>query len=428
VIGSNVVTIRDWARLGTLLIVLAPGSVLAADWSLHPWVASRGQYQTNAALVSGDEIDGSSVQVQGGMDASRATERTELYFRPSVDVTRFVDDELEELDREAYFVDTGVTHLLRRSELELRLRFAQRPAYQSELDDALPDDPDDPLPAGGGDLTVRDDTQNSFEVQPRFSHELTERDTLTVNGRFLDVTYDEDVEDTNRFDYTDTRAGIEWARALRPRHTFVANIGGGKYSADSPDPGVRSDSDATRMTLGYRWQASEQDTLEVNAGAENTEFDARGTQFCTDPDEIAAGVLCDFRDDVTSFMGNVSWHRTGERYDLRTRLQSGVNPTSRGTQQERTEGRILLDRRFTERFTARLGVVASHQESLEDQTDYETDYASAEIGAQMRFSRTLSFTANYRYVDRKSQTNGNTTDDFDNHVVTIGLLWEAVGR
>jgi hypothetical protein len=428
VTGCRGIAICGQVAAAAVLIALVPGTVLAADWSLEPWIASRGQYQTNAALVSGDEIDGTSAQLATGIEARRSTERTSFYLTPSVDVTRFVDNELEELDREAYFVDTGVTHLLRRSELGLRVRFAERPAYQSELDEALPDDPDDPLPSGGGDLTVRDDKQTSFEVQPQFSHELTERDTLTVAGRFLDVAYEEDVEDTNRFDYTDSRARIEWARELRPRHTLVANIGAAQYSADNAEPGVRSDSDTARMTLGYRWQVSERDTLGVNAGAENTEFDARATRFCTDPEDIAAGVLCDFRDDVNSFTGDINWFRTGERYDLRLRLQSGVNPTSRGTQQERNEARVLLDRRFSERFTGRLGVVASHQESLEDQTDFETDYTAAELGALFRFTRTLSFTGNYRFVTRKSESDGDTTDDFDNHVVTLGLLWQAEGR
>jgi hypothetical protein len=411
-----------------LLLACTPPAVLAADWSLEPWIASRGQYQSNAALVSGDEIDGTSAQLVTGIEARRSTERTSFYLTPSVDIMRFLEDELEELDREAYFIDTGATHLLRRSELGLRVRFAERPAYQSELDEALPDDPDDPLPSGGGELTVRDDKQTSFEIQPQFRHELTERDTVTLSGRFLDVAYEEDVEDTNRFDYTDSRARIEWARQLRPRHALLVNIGGATYSADNEEPGTKSDSDTARMTLGYRWQVSERDTLGINAGAENTEFDARGTRFCTDPDDIAAGVLCDFRDDVSSFTGDVNWFRTGVRYDLRLRLQSGVNPTSRGTQQERNEARVVLDRRFSERVTARFGIVASHQESLEDQTDFETDYTATELGALFRFTRTLSLTGNYRFVTRKSESNGATTDDFDNHVVTIGLLWQAAER
>lgn len=415
-------------RLTILPFLAACTSAHAATWEMIPWAFTRAQYESNAAYISEEDIDGSSSLVGAGLDARRATERSEVFVNPRVELKRFLEDELQELDQESYFLDMGASRTMERSGLGIRGRFSEQPAYQSELDDAIPDDPDDPLPSGGGDLTVRDDKQQTMQIQPTWDYKVSPRDSISLRGRFLDVGYDGDSAVTGRYDYADTSLRTVWERQIAARHALLVSGEIGSYSADSSQPGVDSQSDYYGGSLGYRWLATQTGTMQVNLGTTQTDLQVDDPVFCTDPDEIEAGIPCRFEDTASTFTGDVSWRVRTPLTRINLGLGSSVNPTSRGTQKRRLESRLIVNRKFTERLSGNFGLVGYRQESMDSATDDVRDYISSQVEAEWMMTPNWRFSTGCRFTHRTTDQQGIETEEFDNYAVYMSVSWQADHR
>lgn len=416
--------------IGGIAALLISQPLLAASWQVVPEASTEGIYDTNAGLATNDSDDGTfSVQVAGALDLRRETQRTSVSIVPRVEVARFLDDDQDDLDRESYFLNAVVDHTMERSAVGVRGRFSRQPTYRSELDLSLPDDPDNTLPSAGGDLTIREDEQTRFNIQPYWSYEVSQRDTLDVSLTYNDVSYEEDDIPTGRFDYDEIGAAADWSRALTPRTSVVVGVSASTTEAEDPATDRTNDIDSYTASLGYRWQSSETSTLQVNVGATSTDQESAGRNLCVDPADIAAGVFCEVESDDTNLSGDILWRVRGERNNLVVQLSRSVQPSSNGSAQTRDQLRVFLDRSFTRRLSGRFGVIGSEQESVTNQNPIDRTFIRAEAEARWRLAPQWTATAGYRFTSRESDgAAGATFEDFENNEFRVGISWQAARR
>jgi hypothetical protein len=388
---------------------LLPAAILAsianvaggADWSFDPRVTLNADYDDNNRLtnVPGQEIEVTGALIDAQATIGAATPRSDFWLIPRVRATIYPEESDEETDSE--FLTGGYEFRGQRYTGNIDAEYSRR----ETLGRYLPDDFDDGIggdPGDGDDLGI-DPTRNvqkRLVIAPDASFEVTERSRLELGVGYLDVAFDEQVQD-DREDYTSLSGDVAYRYLVSPTKSVALRLRGRQYD---PADDVATDSHA--VELEWSNDISETSRIYVRGGGNRVEQ------------------IDEFGDSEwnTGFTGGAGAIWTYEVTDLLFELTRGLDPNSSGRLVARDEMRVRLTRRVSPVTRLLFSARGVRDEQSTEQDDFqERRYASASLGFEWRMSRQFTLEGGYVYVWRSIE---NQPNDAESNRLYFGVTWE----
>jgi hypothetical protein len=403
---------RHDRRISTRLVPLAiagmcaaGGAADAADWSIDPRVTLNADYDDNNRLtnVPGEEIEVIGAEVDAQATFAAQTPRTDFRLTPRVRATFYPDEPDDETDSE--FVTLGYEFRGERYVGSFNAQWSRR----ETLGRFLPDDFDDDIggdPGGGDDLGTTPDfnVQRRLSVTPDVGFELTERSRLELGVGYLEVNFDEQVQD-DRVDFTSASANAAYRYLISPTKSVALRVRGRNYD---PADDVATDSHSVEVEWGN--QVSETSRFYARAGSSRVE----------EIDDLGQS------DWSTGFTGGAGVRWSFEVTELLFEATRGLDPNSSGRLVARDEVRMRLARSIspvTRLLFAARGVrdgTTNNQDTFQ-----ERDYLSASAGFDWRMTRQLTLGGGYEYVWRSIE---DQPEDSVSNRLFLGVTWEPNRR
>ena len=410
----------------TGLATIWVGTAWGQATDIRPRANARLEYSDNPRMQRENEDEATGVILDLRLPMTWATERTELTFSPRVQLRQYFDSDDEDLERNNWWLDAGAERRWAKSTAGLTAGYSEVGVIDSELDPALPDDPDEIPPEDGDGLTpVRvDEDRETWRIRPYYSYNLNQANRLSASASYTDTSFSKS-DITGRADYEGTDVSGQWDHYLNPRDTISLEAiyynyeSNGRFDADS---NFKNETDNIGVNLIYAHQWSETLTVSLRGGIAYSDIEATESGSC----ELDPLVECaDFDDDDTNWLADFGIRKRSETTTLNFNLTRRVAPSSGGTVVTRDEIRFYIDQRFSPKFSTRFGGRYSEQESVGDIQRNQRDYGTAEILGTYRLSRRWSVEAGYRHIFSEFDGQGNT--DARQNRIYVGVTFTGFG-
>src|SRR5690606_27847244 len=171
-----------------------------------------------------------SVVADGEVTFAVYDERNQFVLTPRVVVESYTDDEASVFDTQDYHLFASGSRVWTRSAAGFRVNYSDEIIINSELAEAIPQDPDvlpgedftDPDPATGR-LTFSDNERARLDLRANVDIAVAERNQLRLEVRRQDVQYSGS-EDADRSDFDNTAYSVAIIREVDERNTVSARI------------------------------------------------------------------------------------------------------------------------------------------------------------------------------------------------------------
>ena len=390
---------RAAALIGGILLIFGADPILAADWSFDPKIAASYEFDDNVRLT---ETPGQEIKVSGGaIDAllrmQMKTPRTVLQLIPRLNSTFFPGKHQEETDNQ--YMRMRLQHSGERSESRIDAKYSRVETLGTYFPPAGAGDDGVLGQPGRGDTVGRttiDNREERLEVDPEIRFELSERHGIAVGAKFLDVMFDQQVQN-DREDFSEASGWAAYQYKLSPTKTASVIAGVSRFELDD---GTGTDSQS--INLGWSNRISEASELFVRAGANRSDFDAGGS--------------------ATGFNGSGGVRWSFEVTDLFLDLYSGFEPTSAGQVAQRNQLRFQISRRLSPLTTIQIGGRFIQDAKTHSSDEFERrQYLTGSIGMSRRFSRQWSLAGTYTYVWRKYES---SPEPAEANRLSLGVTYE----
>ena len=196
-----------WRRKSVISTVIAVltgatpvSAALAAQTYSQPWVDLRTELNDNWDLAPGGGDDSEVYGFIGEFQSlfGIATPRSDTSIRPRIVLQEYPDR--EELSKVLAYLDLRSTYLWEASNLFVSLKLSREDLYNVEFPDAGFDDlvPEDPDAPDSGRVLVGE-TRTRFRVNPTYTYQLNERNSIGAAAYFDTSRYDTELRDDYRF-------------------------------------------------------------------------------------------------------------------------------------------------------------------------------------------------------------------------------------
>ncbi len=416
--------------------LLACGAAQAAQLELMPRLDMGALNETNPRLSRRQEDDATGIVVDGRLNFSRMTPRSRLFFNPRLRLSRYDDNNDEDLEDTDLWLTGGIDHRGSRARTQLRLGYSEVGVRTSELETA------EDSPGGSGDLAFIDDTQSRWEIEPSWSYELTRTDLLNLALGYSDVSYD--LASTSRFDYRYLYADTTWQHNFTPRLGVGLQLNASDFNSQNQaakqnplfNQGNASDNDSQTYggSLFLSYQFSERLSGSIYGGARTTDVELQrvpfrdifGNELCITESGIGLPP-CIEKSSGNNFVSELRLARTGQRTEFDLSYSRSVTPNSNGAETLRDEFRATIRRDFSDRLSGWLGVLAYAQKDAALQTNRDRDYLSIDTNLEWLFARYWGLRGAYRFVDIKDKLSNGPDTDASNHYIFAGIFYRPRG-
>ena len=285
----------------------------------------------------------------------------------------------------------------------------------------------------GGQRIFFNDKQRRWFVQPYWQYQLSQKNSFLLNGGYEEVRYDEEIV-SRRYDYDYSSVSATLNRAISSRHKLGLRAQWTKFDSENRDLRVTNDSETNSLNLVYEFVWSESTQLIVDAGWARTKSSVtRPNNFSPVIGPYCEPALiqffpCEFKSDSSNFVGNVTLNKKTETVDWRVVVGQSITPNSNGAEVLRFNIDASARRKFTQRFSSRLGIVAFTQNDVGDtDRDFERDYIRANVRLDYRFAPHWSVYGIYAYSF--NDQSDNIFDDFTvrNNFLSAGITYRGDG-
>jgi hypothetical protein len=191
-----------------LVLVTAPLSVQAAEWSAEPSVSLRTGYNDNIRLTAQKHDSVWEAELSPKVKFGVKTETSGLSGDAGFAVRRFYGGSGREsssvLNREDYHFNTGAFHNTPRNSFKATIDYTRDSTLDSELDQT-------------GNVIDDRATRERFSLGPSWTSTLTELTRLELTYRFTKIDYSDDPGIANLVSYKYHSANASLVRQLTPR-------------------------------------------------------------------------------------------------------------------------------------------------------------------------------------------------------------------
>lgn len=363
------------------------GQVGAAETYVQPRMELRAENNDNFDLVPGGSSDSDVYGFIADLQAlfGIVTPRGETSIRPRLKLQEYPDR--EDLENFAGFLDLKSVYRWERSEGLLRAKYSYQDSYFADLPSGAfdPLDPDYEANPESDQLTIGE-TTTLLSFRPSFTHDLTQRTRLGVDGEFKTVRYDVDEgEAQTDYDYLIGRGFVMWT--LDPR----SDVSLGAYASSYEARDDSTETEAYGGEVAYRFRWSETNGIEANLFYEQNDT----TDFLPLPGEESS----------SGWGGTLTAYYEGEISDFRATVGRTFIPTGSGSKAEADQIRMQFDRKLTQRLELTSSAILESRSSLTERgSDSDRDYARLDLALQWFVNRTWYVAGGYSYIwlDRES--------------------------
>ncbi len=374
-------------------LAMASGSASSANWEVAPVVEVGYLYNDNYHLeLPGGEIDVSGAQADVAVTFRTVDPRTTVSLTPRIRSTYFPNESDE--DSNDYFFNVRIDDETPRRRTGLAAEYSQEDVVRSEF-------PGTEVEGGLGDPDVLDSghilrrsRRDLVRVAPYFSYDATQRTTLELEARYIDVSYDETLEGFLQ-DFREIGLVAGAAFRVTPRSSVAVRGEVAQFETST-------DADAYGAHVEWAVDYSPTSRFYLRLGGQRTEPERGDTD--------------------NNFIAGIGGRWQSQRNRLFLDFTRTVGPVSAGTIVERHQLRFRLNHDISERVTALIGARISRNESIEEESTYPTrEYAAAEAGIEWRIQRQWALFGSYTY--RWQEYSDEPTDASANGFL-IGVRYE----
>lgn len=382
--------------LAAALGISAPlASGHAAEWTIAPDFRVGSHSNDNARLSEGDDkikIWGAFADL-GGL-AQWRSETASVLIRPRLRSSWYPGDEDEESDDQ--YLDFTARQRGQRADWTLGGNYSRETVIRGELTRVEFDDPD--IDSPDLDATGRVDQPSRrtiWRLAPRFSYELTERNTAGVGLSYMDVQYSPQVSGLS--DYTDAIIEGFHFYDLSPTSRFRTAVFASRYETDAID----NESTSYGIKGRYEREFTEVYDAYVEVGAQRT--------------ELEGGFDNELEDSSNGFLFDAGVRRTWERTEIRLAGGRFLQPSGAGSLRETDQLRLNLRHQFRPRWYGELSGVVLSTDVLDSADDADRrDYYDLRARVGYELSRAWTVEASYArrrqdYKDTPGTASANET-------------------
>ena len=360
----------------------------AAEWALTATLDPSVEYDDNVFL---DEEEQSSIHLFSSPTVvfSHALENTSSSLSLGYKLDRYTS--LSELDTENPFARVSSSYQWERSLVGLDASYIEDTTRTDAANDT-------------GDFTTQSIVKNKT-LSPSYSYQLTERDSLSLNG-----TYSEREYSTTDFSDNETKSlSMGWQRQYTERLNGGVSATVSNYQSEGVNSSSENDNYNLSLTAGYQWSETWQFSGQVGV----RQLKSEQTSFGVTEKNNSSG---------SSFNFSAS-HQT-ELDNLTVSVSRALSPSSSGDVNEQQGLTVNWSRQLGDTLTANIS--ASYQETTsasEDSSDEKRENISFTPSLRWQFERNLGLNLTYNYREQKETDQA----DVDSNAVSLTLIYDWDG-
>lgn len=372
-----------------LSCVLLP-SVQAAEWSLSGSLNPSLEYDDNIFMRDKNKVGDYHSRMTPTLIAAYKLEKSDVSFSTGYVMDRYETSRF--LDNDDPFYRFNSTYQTQRSSWGLGLSYVESSSRSDAEEDT-------------GDFETNS-TSTTKTINPSFGYQLTERDSVSVSGRYTKREFS-----TIDFSDNETRTlSTSW------QHQFTERLNGGlSLSANNnKSNGVisKTDDDTYNLSLTSSYDMSEIWTINGSVGVR--QLDSKQTN--------AFGVTDKNTDSGSSLDINVSYKHDVDTANLS--ISRSVSASSTGNVNEHDVIRLSLSRQLSEMLTASISSSYQETRSASDSSTNVRKNINLTPSLNWNFSSNANLGLSYRYRQQKeSQVKTNVSSNAI--MLTLNYNWDG---
>ncbi len=414
------------------------GEIAAQTWEIVPRIATGAQYESNPRHLSDDSRveSATGLIVDLRLPMVLETERTTATLTPRL-INWFYRKEVnQDLEAQNKYVNAAVSHATLRSSTGLAAGWSdvELRNSESEFDD------------GTGLPVLIDSTVRRWNVNPYWSYQLTEVNSVSLNGGYSEYRNHPTSLNRFRFDYDSSflSAGYNHRLTLKNSIGFRANLS--KFDSFQPTTETTNDSTSNGLSLVFSRAISDTVSTSVNLGWARTKSEGVVTVVPINIPGFGPACLLDdgsivppsgnpaqcaprtFKSDSTNFVGNISIGKRSEsaQYDLS--IGQSITPNSNGAEVIRRTLSANANREFTDHLSGMLGLYAYEQKDVGDLRPFTRHFVGVNLSGTWRFNPRWSATLRYRFLyNEYSEDLFFNEFDNTNNTLFLGIVYNGEG-
>lgn len=385
-----------------------------AVWDIVPEVTMTVRSNDNVRMRP-SEIDGNSTVLEGLLYLSNFGERGDIFIEPRFRSDSYSEDINSNLESDDYFLRSGGVYRWSQARLGFTTNFAEQNTTRSEIVDALPDDPDfdDPEDSDTGIVGQGIQTRERFIFRPYAQFDLTERSSLLLEARSINVSYNNEdlfVLD-RRTGYDDKTLSFGVIRRADERNQITARFTASQFETELNN----NITDSFGVNGEFNRTFSDIWSMGIQAGVQRSDY--------TLIDDL--GKVTDNAD--TNLLFNLRLRRRGQLVRTNFDLGRRIAPNSSGFVTVRDELRVFAERTFSPRLIGTLAFRISDTKTV-DNLSQRDDRSYSRVDAQIEWNITNQFYFVLGYSFTSQDFENDPLRDTEANAIRLGFGWGGRSR
>lgn len=386
-----------------------------AATDIVPKISMFASTDDNVVLDEEEAQSASSVLADAEVTFAVYDQRSQFVVTPRVVVENYMNDESSVFDTRDYHLSTSGSRAWSRSAAGFRINYADEIIINSELAEAIPDDPDllpgedftDPDPATGR-LTFFDNQRERLEVRGNVDFAVAERNLLRLEVRRQDVAYSGS-EDAERSDFDNTAYTLAIIREVNERNTVSARITLSRFQV----PSNRNTTDSTLVEGSFSRPIAPTWMAYVTGGVARNQYEF-----------LRAGDLVS--NSAASTVLSVGLRKRSQRTRWNFDLSHNTQPWGNGFLAKRDNARIYVNHQFSQRLGGRMGLRFVKTSTLDDvAVEDDRKFTRLDLGFEYALSRTMFLSGGYDFIRQEFI---NDEDEGEKNTAYFGFTYRGLSR
>lgn len=406
---------RSYHRLTRGVGALAAGCFATAHaaWDVVPQVGLTTEVDDNARLVPIEQETSTRTALDARLRLRSIGDRGEAFVEPRFVTDSYADPIDEPLESEDLFLLTRAIHDFGKTTFEFQSDYRHESVLRSEIDAALPEDPDlggGTVDTGGGTVvgTFADDRER-FDIGMSAEVTLSPRTNLRFELDRIDVGYP-DSTNPNRSPFDDNTLGLVLTRLVDQRNQVGARVYVSDFHADLND----NDTEAFGVQGTFARPVSETWSFQFDAGVARTDY-----RFTADDGSIVANA-------DSSFTFGAALEKETQLTTWTVGIGRTLDPNSNGFLSARDNLRVAVTHRFTQRLRTTAGLRGSRIDTpVEDAGTSDRDYWRASFEIEWAMTPRWTLTTG---LDRVTEEFVEAGADATSNAVMVGVRYRGLSQ
>jgi len=409
-----------------LLLVVLPGSLLAAEWTAAPSLELYQSYNDNIYLSSSVHPNVSTTTIKPKMDFGWETERANIDLRGDWKYNQYAGD----------------PNLVNRTDSKYELKSAYK-TERSEfsLDGSYVNDTTLAQEDYSEDIgvTLAQLDRKTSTIAPAWSWMLDERSNLRLDLSYQDVAYEKSVINPYN-DYRYDSSGLTYTFQWSARNQIYALLSKSRYNSKNNAliPAIEmpsisrylgSDSDTLTYQIGLNHQFSA--TFKAGLGYGSRDSESRTQyQYCTQPTIYGCFASTEIQtsSSTTSPVYTISADKDFELTKLGVNLSRTVSGSGLGSEMDVDSLSLNIDRRISERLRLKFKFLANQRIAVNsDFSSYDRKYFRGDVNLGWKLDRNWNLYARYGYTRQRYETT-NSVATSNNISLNIRYSWDRFSK